>query len=834
MEILTLRLKGFIGIKMGPNRDMSGPDEITIDFSKTSGLTALDGINGTGKSTVLENLHPYPTLASRSGALFNHVYIRNAEKEFSFAYQGDHYRTLLKIDCQSEKTEGYIYKNGATKSETTGKIKEYSKYIANLLGSELMFFNSVFCAQNSTKLSDMKTAEFKTLLGEFIGSQKYVGWEDDCKDKITAVTGQLEQIEKRLLVVNNKLAGFGDIKAKLATAHDDLVAQEKTIKQLRTQKAKYQDKLESLKEKKSNQEVLIAQKANIEARIKELETQLGKEQYDADTDLNSLRVAYKDLQGQIKKDEELLQLADDINVAADKEKEIQEELEILTAKFDKLTMEGPEKNQAVHDLEIKITTIYQQQKSLLTDPENLRLGKLVDEAERAVADRERQIKDLSNDSQLAAIEEQIKSIEKAAKVGEGIKADCKETTCGAIAAVLEAKEQLPLSIEKREARKQIINETVINLKSAIADIKELTETVLNEKMALMESIKQFNENIKSDIKSATEELENAKKFVSETNEAINKYRQELATLRFELGKNKDLAAKKTALEVAKTQYDNVTRQMEENVARGKELKVKWENRKIDLDGSIKDASASLNEINGRIDNDIEAQISLIAIGQYNIDRDLPEMELNLNTIRASIMRFESDLEVKGEVESEIETARMEKEKLQQDISDWTYLKIACGKNGLQAMEIAGAAPIITSFANQLLTRTFNCISTVRLRTLDDEGKECLGILIMGDDGKETLLDNLSGGQKVPCLMALRLAMTLLNKEKSGRNFETFFSDEMDGALDPENALNFVNMYRSFMEIGAFQDGYFISHKPPCRALADNNLMFEAGKNPAWS
>ena len=56
----------------------------------------------------------------------------------------------------------------------------------------------------------------------------------------------------------------------------------------------------------------------------------------------------------------------------------------------------------------------------------------------------------------------------------------------------------------------------------------------------------------------------------------------------------------------------------------------------------------------------------------------------------------------------------------------------------------------------------------------------------------------------------------------------------DEALDPENALNFVNMYRSFMTAGGFKDGYFISHKPSCRALADNNLMFEAGSSPAWN
>jgi DNA repair exonuclease SbcCD ATPase subunit len=271
--------------------------------------------------------------------------------------------------------------------------------------------------------------------------------------------------------------------------------------------------------------------------------------------------------------------------------------------------------------------------------------------------------------------------------------------------------------------------------------------------------------------------------------------------------------------------------MEENITKGKELKVKWENRKSDLDGSIKDAQASLAEI--KIDNDIPVRIATMSSVISDIEKSLSETETSLNTIRANIMKYEADLSARAEVEKDIETANKEKARLQQDISDWTYLRNACGKNGLQAMEIDGAAPIITSFANDLLTQAFGPLFTVKFRTINEEGKECLDIIVISDDGEEVNLENLSGGQKVWILMALRLAMTLLSKEKSGRNFETFYADELDGALDPDNALNFVNMYRSFMKAGGFKDGYFISHKPSCRSLADNILMFEAGKNPAW-
>ena len=116
---------------------------------------------------------------------------------------------------------------------------------------------------------------------------------------------------------------------------------------------------------------------------------------------------------------------------------------------------------------------------------------------------------------------------------------------------------------------------------------------------------------------------------------------------------------------------------------------------------------------------------------------------------------------------------------------------------------------------------FGPLFTVKFRTQDEVGREVLDIISIGEDGEEVLLENLSGGQKIWILMALRLAMTLLSKEKSGRVFETAFFDEMDGPLDPDNSLNFISMYQAFMKVGGFTAILFISHKPSCRNMADD-------------
>jgi DNA repair exonuclease SbcCD ATPase subunit len=272
--------------------------------------------------------------------------------------------------------------------------------------------------------------------------------------------------------------------------------------------------------------------------------------------------------------------------------------------------------------------------------------------------------------------------------------------------------------------------------------------------------------------------------------------------------------------------------MEENITKGKELKVKWENRKSDLDGSIKDAQASLAEI--KIDNNITAGITSIASAITDIEKSLSETETSLNTIRASIMRFESDLSARAEVEKDIETAKERREALIVKISRWRYLQIGCGKTGLQNLRIDGAAPKIIYNANRLLAQAYGARYSVRLETQNEDGKEDLQIKIIMENGKEIYLDDISGGQRAWNVQSLWLAMSLLNQEKSGKKYDYFCSDESDGALDVENAVKYTALYRPFMAEGHLNQLIYISHKPECRSMADHILMFEAGKNPAWN
>ena len=299
MQIEKLRLKGFIGIRRG-----LGLDEISIDFKNIVGLIAFAGQNGLGKSTVLENLHPFNTLASRSGALFNHVCTRDAEKELSFSYNGNHYRTLIKIDCQSEKTEGFIWGDG--ESLVNGKIREYAKFMTDLFGSSNLFFNSVFCAQNAQKLSDMRTGELKALFAEFLRLDRLQDYEETAKQVINVLTGKSGQIDINIDTLKKRMEGIEDLRSEIEKLTSLKADQEKN-KAEQTEKLKTaQSEREKLKEDIARNEVLQKQVESMAATIADMEKSRDQEGATVEAQLNKLRTQYQEASREIAEADKIL------------------------------------------------------------------------------------------------------------------------------------------------------------------------------------------------------------------------------------------------------------------------------------------------------------------------------------------------------------------------------------------------------------------------------------------------------------------------------------------------------------------------------------------------
>ena len=64
------------------------------------------------------------------------------------------------------------------------------------------------------------------------------------------------------------------------------------------------------------------------------------------------------------------------------------------------------------------------------------------------------------------------------------------------------------------------------------------------------------------------------------------------------------------------------------------------------------------------------------------------------------------------------------------------------------------------------------------------------------------------------------AVALYLAQNTGRRYDTLFSDEADGPLDPERKRMFMAMKREVLRQGGYQREFFVSQTPELTAMAD--------------
>src|SRR6218665_822405 len=163
MQPLMLTLKGFRGI-----RDGLGFPQLTLDLERLAGdaqLIAIAGPNGSGKTTVMDNLTPYNLLASRAavGALgglsyYDHVYLPESMKDLVWAHEGRSYRSQIVIRLNGRrKTEAFLHHlddDGSWRpvvledgTLSDGRIESYTACVEHICGSAETFFTSLFAPE---------------------------------------------------------------------------------------------------------------------------------------------------------------------------------------------------------------------------------------------------------------------------------------------------------------------------------------------------------------------------------------------------------------------------------------------------------------------------------------------------------------------------------------------------------------------------------------------------------------------------------------------------------------------------------------------------------------
>jgi exonuclease SbcC len=834
MELQGIRLKGFKGIKHG-----LGVDQIELDLSGINGLIALTGANGAGKTTLMEQMQPFPQVVSRPNpALKNHVYLRDSEKDLSFRLNGHDYRSLVKIDAQSGRAEGYLWQDGQPMVD--GKITSFTKAIEGLFGSPELFFSSVFAAQGAAKVSDLKPAEFKRLMGEFLRLDRYFEWEKTAKEAEARITRAITGLDRGIERGFQSLASFEDPAARRKAATNKL-------ENLQHQKGwtdrmieVVQSDIDEAKTRAAEANAIVATLETERHRLADINQRIETQKVVGGQKIRDAENAAKDAAAAVGALKNILLSAEKIETAAN-------ELKQSRADLSELEMEREKCLQGVRAADLAIENLRASKSREIERLEKVLEGlrSVFDDRQRRKNELERAVDRIANargalvaSSQLVRLESEIKSLDRQAKDLErrgtvsctacNTGFACNSHDCAFIQSALTAAETLPAKIAERDAEAQRIKiegeKLLVEQKANDADLAD-AKRLLAENITAGKETKASLSGAKDRLAAELQDAESSRRTIQADVDALSAKiadrRAIIADLEALAAKIDEIMAANHRLPEAHAALSAAQNRMETVNAEVDEL----------LNGLYRDRSSAqtiVTDLEARIDQGIDIEIAALTEKLEGHKKSLRKIDEAISETRADLATIEADAKRVAEINDEIETLVYRRGKLVVDASEWAYLKNATGANGLRALEIDATAPLISRYANDLLSATYGPAHSLELRTQDDEGREVLLPVVTRSDGSSEIIGQFSGGEKTWDLKALRLALTLVAKQKSGRDFQTAFADEEDGALDLEAAKAFIAMYREFLRLGGFGSIFFISHKPECVGLADHRIVFNGG------
>ena len=800
MKPIDLILKGFIGIASG-----RGKPEIHLDLRSIpsdAALVALVGENGTGKTTIMDNLHPFRLMPSRASSLTpgGFSYWENvgqeATKELIWEHGGNLYQSILNFrqTGKTQKQECYLLidVNGSFEPvklpdglESDGKTTSYDKCIEAILGKPEVYFVAAFAAQKRKTLSEMGATEIKSILSSVLGHEKYRELNAKALDIAKILKVSLTDIQLKIqdiYQVKQSLESIANQKAALLTESGVLASRIKdlNIKRDMTQRSIYE------------LDAQLKTGASYDAQRSDLTTQLSKLDLELAAALKSFQEAYTrecfstnqnretlqnsianidkeelNQQTQLNSARDIVQSKETIDLAAKKAVELGSELAIIDA--------------SIAAAQAKLVEI-----KTLRDKQNTLTGKS---------------SSLKAEGQSA--KDKLEAITVTASLIDAVpcSGNAMQDSCQLLSQAKEAKQkvqELTRAIVLLRGQYKENNDSLIQVRESVVGL-ELIESEIkgmqSKRTSIADSLAQQNliASKATLLKGAEETMAISQKRLSEIgpqkldlSEKLLKTLQAIdsATKEFDhkiIGINADFSSRKL---VYQAQLNALPKAFDMTVLT--ESKAAFEALEIQIANMTKESNGLLGNV-GELDRQI-------AVAQDKIK---------------SAAKLEASVEQFGK-----------------EIAHWSLIAKALGNDGLVALSIDDCGPEISGITNQILADCFGGRFTVRIDTQTEtkQGalKETFEVMVndclRGEDKPASLV---SGGEGVWINESLTRAIALYQAQKSGQSYQTLFSDEADGPLDPEKKRQFIQMKRAVLSLGGYEREYFISQTPELWEMADH-------------
>lgn len=802
MRPLSLTLTGFIGIRDGMNRET-----LTLDFERlTAGaqLVAIIGPNGRGKTTVLDNMTPYATMPSKAGAdglgsfsYYDEVYLPLNRKELLWEMGGRQYRTQIIIRLNGKRrSEAYLHQLCADTWQpvqlpdgtlSDGRMESYQRCVEDIVGPAATFFTTAFSAQNRRQLAHYRNAEVKVLLSDLLGLER-------------VRTKGLQAAETAKLL-RYGLSGLQQERRLLQQQIDDNHA---LSRQLTTQ----DDALEALQRGKQAALAALDDQKNTLAKIK------AEQAVDA---------TYVNQRQQLEQTRQ--QLHDRVRTVNQRMDERQHD---LIAAGQAMAQQIRQRRQA---------HVQEYQATLNRHANLLSLAAELWRVTRAVKRLPILTRLLESRSNQAATCRQLHD---------------RHTEAASHRALVLQK----IDAINREIGEKVCQTRALHQRLSLTSIVPCAGTALQGQCQLLEHARSASPIIPQ-YEQSLRRLEHAQRQQTEvlsqldaqiaampdTAERLARALRRLDRTRERRSANQQVAARACEIEQARASIDDMT-------------------RRIHLLAQAADhATDTEKQEKARIDKELaaiageRAQIAQgICIEREHIEQQLSALPMPFDPVRLAQadQKIAHCTDKLAECEAQLHEAIGRQHRLtalqrqllgqrqtlasldariahiEQQTANWSLFATCLGNDGVIALAIDDAGPALSMLTNDLLMACYGPRFTLSIRTLLDsnkgQSKEGFDIIVHdANTGFAKSVSKMSGGERVWINECLTRAMALYLIESDSRRSETLFSDEADGAFDAEHKRMFLAMKRQVMQLGNYQQEFFISHTPELAAMADATI-----------
>lgn len=803
MRPLRLKLGGFVGISRGQGKNLIEIDLTSID--ETAALVAISGPNGAGKTTIIDNLHPYRVMPSHTKlptpggfSYYDHI-VEGADaiKELTFAVDGQVYLATLRMKNtgKTKRQEAYLYVEDGqggwkpfSRPETglisDGKAETYDQCVEALCGKPEVFFSTAFSAQGKRQVAQMQTAEVKALMSSMQGNESLKKLSETAaevskwlKPELQAVQGQMAPLQAIAL----RESSLGEEIAQRASALTFRKSQADGVKNRRDA---LQTQIATLEDQVRKQESVKAQRQTLTEQLASLESQNAAQIANFDATQDDQLMAQRQRQSELRQDlarfeqqkqsvaqritscQNIIAKEPQMLKAERRLKEVRDSMSVIRASIDDAWLD----ENKLRNLRLMTTEF---QSSMATIQAN---GISMKESLEAAM----KIASLINTvpCKAHAFAGQCPLLEQARLAGDEIPQ--KEIQ---VRNLRNSYRTQKLDFESADAELQ----RLIAVESRLRALKEQESTASDEMSNLRDAIKDLPlvTQAKLDLQKAIHEQASLQAEISRVESLLSQ-----AGIDFQNTQSKLTAARNQFVTALNAQADRIRTQIEE----------------LPLEVTAVQIQSVHDEFQ-RVSQNYETMLG-----------GIESLELELQTFRQQLVRAQ-------DAHQEIQKIEHRAGLISDEITQWTLLSRALGNDGIIAMSIDDAGPSISAICNQILEDCYGGRFVVRISTQEATATGVLkeSFVIHVEDtlrGENTVLDMMSGGEKVWINECLVRAMALFLVQTSKAQLETLFSDESDGPLDPERKRQFMAMKRSVLARGGFKREYIITQTPELQAMCD--------------